>query len=215
MAGERLWLRRLTGVNTTLDKKPLRRGSMDGIMSQKPSLQQKTGGQVTAIRALTERLVAWAQTQPQILALYLYGSYAEGRANAMSDVDVAILAREDLTREQLWNLERKSSAQWPESVDLRVLNLAPLAFRYQVTARGQRLWASDVGRVADWESLTWRLYWDWRPRLERDWQQYVRHVMEQKNEAERQQYQAALDHVRAVHRRAREAAIDLAGDAPE
>jgi hypothetical protein len=35
----------------------------------------------------------------------------------------------------------------PESVDLRVLNLAPLPFCYEVTARGQRLWAADVGKV--------------------------------------------------------------------
>ena len=81
-----------------------------------------------------------------------------------------------------------------------MLNLAPLSFRYQVTARGRRLWAADLGRVADWESLTWRQYWDLHPYLERDWQHYVQHVMEQKDEAERQQYQAALAQVGAVHR---------------
>jgi predicted nucleotidyltransferase len=168
---------------------------------------------MTAMEGLYEQLMTWAQAQPEILALYLYGSYAEGRANALSDVDVAILAGGELTKEQLWQLEKRAAAQWPEFVDLRVLNLAPLTFRYQVTARGQRLWASDVGQVADWESLTWRLYWDWHPRLERDWQQYVRHVMEQKDETERQQYQAALDHVRAVHRRVSETTKDYSGDA--
>ena len=168
---------------------------------------------MTSTKAILDQLVAWAQTEPDILAVYLYGSYAEDRANALSDVDVAILAREGLAKEQLWQLEKSSSAQWPESVDLRVLNLAPLPFRYQATARGRRLWASDVGQIADWESLTWRLYWDVRPRLERDWQQVVRRIMEQKDEAERQQYQAALDHVRAVHRRVREASTDFAGDA--
>jgi predicted nucleotidyltransferase len=163
--------------------------------------------------ATLDQLVAWAQKEPDILAVYLYGSYAEGRENALSDVDVAILAREELTKEQLWRLEKSVSAKWPESIDLRVLNLAPLSFRYQVTARGRRLWASDVGRIADWESLTWRLYWDLRPRLERDWQQVVRRVMEKKDEAERQQYQAALDHVRAVHRRVSETTKDYSGDA--
>jgi predicted nucleotidyltransferase len=166
-----------------------------------------------ATEAILDQLVTWAQTEPDILAVYLYGSYAESRANALSDIDVALLAREGLTKEQLWQLEKSASAKWPESVDLRVLNLAPLPFRYQVTARGRRLWASDVGRIADWESLTWRLYWDLRPRLERDWQQVVRRVMEQKDEAERQQYQAALDHVRAVHRRVRETTKDYSGDA--
>jgi predicted nucleotidyltransferase len=169
---------------------------------------------MTEIQDLLGQLRTWAQAEPDVLALYLYGSYAEGRANALSDVDVAILARADLSREQLWELEARCSARWPESVDLRVLNLAPLPFRYEVTARGQRLWAADA-QVADWESLTWRLYWDFRPRLERDWRHYVQHVMECKDEAERQQYQAALDHVRAVHHRVREASTDLSDDTPE
>jgi predicted nucleotidyltransferase len=167
---------------------------------------------MSTAEAILNQLIAWAQPKSEILAVYLYGSYAGGRANALSDIDVAILARGDLTKAQLWQLEKNCAAQCPESVDLCILNLAPLSFRYQVTARGQRLWAANVGQVADWESLTWRLYWDQRPRLERNWQQYVRHLMEQKDEAERQQYQAALDHVRAVHRRVRETAVNLSED---
>jgi predicted nucleotidyltransferase len=165
---------------------------------------------MVATEAILDQIVAWAQTEPDVLAVYLYGSHAENRANALSDVDVAILVREGLTKERLWQLEKSCTAQWPKRIDLRVLNLAPLPFRYQVTARGRRLWSADVNLVADWESLTWRLYWDLRPRLERDWQHYVRRVMEQKDEPERQQYQAALDHVRAVHRRVREASTDSA-----
>ena len=49
---------------------------------------------MTSTKAILDQLVAWAQTEPDILAVYLYGSYAEDRANALSDVDVAILARE-------------------------------------------------------------------------------------------------------------------------
>jgi hypothetical protein len=96
-----------------------------------------------------------------------------------------------------------------------VVKKCPLPFRYQVTAHGRRLWAADLGAVADWESLTWRQYWDLRPRLERDWEQYVKQVMEQQDEAERQQYQASLAKVRAVHRRVRETTIGYADDLQE
>jgi hypothetical protein len=37
---------------------------------------------------------------------------------------------------------------------------------------------------------------------------YVQHVMEQKNELERREYQASLEKIRDVHRRVREAADD-------
>jgi predicted nucleotidyltransferase len=161
----------------------------------------------TDLKLLLKELVAWAQAQKEIVALYLYGSQVEGQASALSDVDVAALARPDLSRRQLWRLEDRCVTRWPEAVDICLLNLAPLPFRYAVTAHGQRLWAADLGAVADWESLMWRQYWDLRPRLERDWQLYVQQVMEQKDEAERQQYKAALAKVRAVHRRVREEAF--------
>lgn len=162
-----------------------------------------------------KELVTWAQAQEEIIALYLYGSQAQGRASALSDVDVAVLARGDLSLRQLWRLEDRCVAHWPEAVDIRVLNLAPLPFRYEVTAHGQRLWVANLGIVANLESLIWRQYWDLHPRLERDWEQYVQQVMEQKNEAERQQYQTALAKVRAIHRRVREAGSSYSTDLQE
>jgi predicted nucleotidyltransferase len=169
----------------------------------------------TDLKLLLKELVAWAQGQQEIMALYLYGSHATGNANALSDVDVAVLAREGLSRQQLWRLEDRWATRWPEMVEMRVLNLAPLPFRYEVTAYGRRLWAADLGAVADFESLIWRQYWDVRPRLERAWEHYVQQVMEQQSESERLQYQATLAKVRAVHRRVREAAVAYAGDIQE
>ena len=160
-------------------------------------------------------MVAWAQAQPEIIALYLYGSTAEGRAGALSDIDVAILARQDLSQRQLWRLEDRCATRWPEKVDIRALNLAPLPFRYEVTAHGRRLRAADLGAVVDIESLIWREYWDLHPRLEREWEQYIQHVMEPQNEAERQEYQAAPAKIRAVHRRVREAAAGYTTDLQE
>ena len=78
------------------------------------------------LELLLKELVTWAQAQREIIALYLYGSQAQGRTSALSDVDVAVLARNDLSRHQLWRLEDRCVARWPEAVDIRVLNLAPL-----------------------------------------------------------------------------------------
>ena len=57
---------------------------------------------------------------------------------------------------ELIALEERCAAHWPEALDIRVLNLAPLPFRYEVTAYGQRLRAANLGMVADLESLIWR-----------------------------------------------------------
>jgi len=48
-----------------------------------------------------------------------------------------------------------------------------MSFRYEVTTGGQRLWAADVDTVANIESLIWRQYWDFRLKLEQDWEHFV------------------------------------------
>ncbi|MGC9399464.1 MAG: type VII toxin-antitoxin system MntA family adenylyltransferase antitoxin [Anaerolineae bacterium] len=167
------------------------------------------------VRDLLDKMIVWAEHQDEILALYLYGSHAQGRATGLSDVDIALLVIPDLSKQLLWHLEGQATVRWSEVVDLRLLNLAPLPFRYEITIHGYRFWSRDFAVVADWESLTWRLYWDLRPRIERYWRQHVIQIMEQKSETERRQYQAALAKVRAVHRRVREAAARYNRDLPE
>jgi predicted nucleotidyltransferase len=61
-----------------------------------------TGVETKINSQLLKELVAWAQTQDEIIALYLYGSHARGQANALSDIDIALLARLDLPQRQLW-----------------------------------------------------------------------------------------------------------------
>ena len=164
---------------------------------------------------LLKDLESWAQEQSEITALYLYGSLCEKRAAALSDIDIAVLIDLKISKPQSWRLEDQWLAQWPEPVDLRVLNYAPLTFRFEVTARGKRIWAADLGMVAEIESLIWRQYWDMRPKLEQDWNYFVEYLTEKRSEAERQQYQTALAKVRSVHRRVREATAGRAGSLQE
>jgi predicted nucleotidyltransferase len=155
---------------------------------------------------LVDRITAWVKLQPDILALYLYGSVAEGRANVLSDLDIGLLVRAELTKQEIWRLEDRWASQWPEVVDLRVLNHAPVEFQYDVTAHGQRLWCADEGVVADYESLIWRKYWDEEPRLKAAITSHPQQVAEARDAIEQQEYQSTLDKVAEVHRRVREAA---------
>jgi predicted nucleotidyltransferase len=155
------------------------------------------------LQTIQDQLVSWAQAQPEILALYLYGSHAEGRASALSDIDVAVLVGEELSVHEMWRLEDRWTAHWPEAVDLRLLNLAPISFRYEVSTRGRRLWTADPVRVAGLESRIWRTHWDLQPMLEQAWQRHVEHLMEGRDEPERGEYQAALEKVREAATRYR------------
>jgi predicted nucleotidyltransferase len=157
---------------------------------------------------IVKQLLAWAKLQPEITALYLYGSVAEERANALSDLDISLLVRPEFTKQEIWRLEDRWSALWPEVVDLRVLNCAPLAFQFEVTTRGQRLWVADADLVAEQESLIWRAYWDEEPRLKAEMDTHIEQVAEARNALEQQKYHATLEKIGAVHRRVREAAAN-------
>ena len=158
------------------------------------------------LESLIHRLLAWATDEAEIDALYLFGSQAEGRAHAHSDVDIAVLTRREIAKERLWRLEDRWASTWPDWVDLHVLNLAPVPAQFEVITRGRRLWQRSLERVAEYESWVRLRYWDLEPWLERDWQAFVQRLWEQRDETERQEYRAALAQVRAVHRRVRAAA---------
>lgn len=155
---------------------------------------------------LVTEILAWAKSQPEILALYLYGSVAAGRDNAMSDIDIGLLLRPELTKQTMWRLEDRWASLWPEVVDLRVLNHAPVIFQFEVTTNGQRLWAADASLVAAHESLIWRKYWDEEPRLEAETAAHMQQAVEARNATEQQEYQSTLDKIGKIHRRVRETA---------
>ncbi len=157
---------------------------------------------------LVEQLIAWAKQQPEILALYLYGSVVQGHTNALSDLDVGLLLRPEITKQEMWRLEDRWSALWPGVVDLRVLNYAPLTFQFEVTTRGQRRWSADAALIADQESLIWRKYWDEEPRLREEWNTHVQQVTEARSAAKQKEYQSTLEKVGTVHRRVRAAAAN-------
>ncbi len=153
------------------------------------------------MEALVEQLIAWAKQQPEILALYLYGSVAEEHANDLSDLDVGLLLRSELSKHEMWRLEDNWAALWPEVIDFRILNTAPLPFQFDVIHHGERLWSANANLVAAQESLISRNYHEEEPRLQQEWDAHIKQVMEARSATEQEEYQSTLDKVRTVHRR--------------
>jgi predicted nucleotidyltransferase len=157
------------------------------------------------LTAILAELIAWANSQPEIVALYLYGSQAEGHANALSEVDIGVLVQRDIPRESIWRMEDRWASVWLDRVDLRVINLAPVDFRFEVITRGERIWEGDLDQVAEVESLIRRKYWDIKPLLDRDWAAFRAGLAEKRSESERIEYQKTLEKIRSINRRAGEA----------
>jgi predicted nucleotidyltransferase len=111
-------------------------------------------------------LVAFLKTQPDIVAVYLFGSLARGRAHPRSDVDIAILlvpmdaeAAFDRRLRLMEELRRFADRE----VDVIVLNIAPLLLQHQVLKHGRLLYERDRLARAEFEVRAGKIYADLKP----------------------------------------------------
>lgn len=113
-----------------------------------------------------------------VLVVYLFGSRARGTPGALSDVDVAVLLDGEATPDRrLQLIDTLSRAVVPDTVDVVVLNDAPVALAYRVIRDGQLLidqdararvrhWAETVDRYLDMAPMRQQLAEGLRHRLE-------------------------------------------------
>ncbi len=81
---------------------------------------------------------------PDVLGVWLFGSFAEGRARPDSDVDIAILPEHPLELDDDY-LEKlgRLSMRFGRLVDLVDLRTAPPVLRFEVFSEGMRIAARD------------------------------------------------------------------------
>lgn len=77
------------------------------------------------------------------LLIYLYGSYAKGKARPNSDVDLAFYANQQSDPYEIFLLANQLAMQLRKDVDLVDLRTASTVFRAQVISTGELLLCSD------------------------------------------------------------------------
>lgn len=105
--------------------------------------------------------------QAGALFAYVFGSRATGSARAGSDLDVAaFFADREVDPSAV-------AARLPGTVDLLVLDGAPLELAGRVALEGRLLFDDDSPTRVAWEATTRKLYLDERPRMERARRDFV------------------------------------------
>lgn len=89
---------------------------------------------------------------PSLSAVYVFGSQVTGHATAESDLDVALLADDDLSAEELWELSSILARLVQCDVDLLDMRAASTVMQYRIITTGKRLWAKD-SQAALYESF--------------------------------------------------------------
>jgi len=116
--------------------------------------------------ALKQALAA----RKEIIVAYVHGSYAEGRS--FRDLDIAVHVSESALSGSPLSYELMLESELEEGLrgvnlrvplDVRILNRAPLSFRYEVIKHGTPVFIGDDDLRADFEAATISRYLDFAP----------------------------------------------------
>jgi len=129
-----------------------------------------------------EGLQRFFSTQSDVIAAYLFGSVAKGKARPRSDIDIAVLLREGLDSfkrfERRLRLMADLEALCHREVDVVVLNDAPLVLQNQVLRYGKLLYERDRRARIAFEVKSRKMYHDWKPWMEFYYRSLVRELKE-------------------------------------
>jgi len=142
-------------------------------------------------------LIEHLRQRAEVVAAYLFGSVARGMEDHLSDVDLAVLLRADIPKQQMWRLEDALAVEVSriletERVDFFVINLAPLHAQFEIIATGRLLYSADENARTDFEVWVMNRYWDFEP-YRRLFDNYmIQRIKEEFSDVERQQYLTTL-----------------------
>ena len=111
------------------------------------------------------------QEYPYIASAYLFGSQASGKIGPMSDVDIAILLKDnapvgrELVHEEDYLAYRISKALCVREVDLIDLNRQGLIFRHNVLRTGRLIYDADPALRIRFEMQVITNFCDFEPTL--------------------------------------------------
>ena len=125
---------------------------------------------MTPRQALDQRIAEVLEPRPEVLEAYLFGSHAQGVAQAHSDVDIAVYIDESAVEKSAFGYRARLTTVLiaglhNNDVDLLVLNQAPPVLYYHVLRDGIRVLSRDLRETTTREGRAVSRYCDFVPHL--------------------------------------------------
>lgn len=95
---------------------------------------------------------------PDLIAIYQFGSQAQGTARPDSDIDLAVLALTRIPPEQLFSLAQELAIRVGRNVDLLDLRSTTTVMRAQIISTGRCLDSRDEQARAEFEMYAYSDY---------------------------------------------------------
>ncbi len=116
---------------------------------------------------IEQTITEYFSKQPEVIAVYLFGSYARNRSRLDSDVDLAILFASNIKPELFYNLEMKYfqelSRKIPKNFDVVNLNRAGELLVYEVFRLGFLIYQRDPVKRLEYQARRICGYLDFSP----------------------------------------------------
>lgn len=117
------------------------------------------------IKERLPKLIEEFRQDKNIAVFYLFGSYATEKVKPLSDVDIAVLLRNNVSPKKYWDLKMELlSKAMPvlgtDEVDFVVLNEAPYELAYNILKEGRVLFCCDEGWQSEFKERTVMNYLD-------------------------------------------------------
>jgi hypothetical protein len=166
------------------------------------AVQQQQQRANRGVRGRLPLLKAYFSEQTDVVAAYLFGSYARNGEDHLSDVDIAVLLT-SLPKEAIWRREMEMADRVCDllqtgEIDFVVLNTVPLRVQFEIISTGRLLQSNNEARRTDFEVAVMSEYWDFK-KYDEEYDDYLlRRLKRNLSDAERQEYHAALGKIRQM-----------------
>ncbi len=127
-----------------------------------------------------KELIEYFSSKDSIILAYLFGSTFRGDIGRLSDVDIAVLLDEKLSKKDRFDLELKliseiASLIKKNEIDLVVLNEAPLLLAYNIIKNGIILKSNETERVK-FETKILSMYMDEKYYIKRHTEETLKRI---------------------------------------
>ena len=112
-----------------------------------------------------DKLIQFLKSDRRIMLAYIFGSRVKGHVGRMSDYDIAIFLSETPSDTYKYELQSKIARILDATIDLVILNVAPLELKYAVIADGLLIYEKDRATKVEFEGDTLSRYFDFLPVL--------------------------------------------------
>jgi len=121
--------------------------------------------------------------QKYIKLTYLFGSVANGKEGKLSDVDIAVLLDDSLSKKERFDLQLKligdlSAILKTDNLDLIIMNDAPLSLNYEIIKANYPLFIRNKAEKVDFEANLLSAYLDRRYYEKRASDEFLKKVAE-------------------------------------